>query len=54
VQPFGLPASTAGLPKGRAMVCVGPPLDWRGPSMELVLFRTPGPLKLQELSLLRL
>src|SRR5437867_2451656 len=36
------------------MVLVGPPFHCSGPSMGLVLFTSPGPLKLQEPSLLRL
>lgn len=36
------------------MVWVGPPLSWRGPSIGSVLLRSPGPLKLHLLSLLRL
>src|ERR1700692_3500546 len=36
------------------MVMVGPPLSCSGPSLGLVLFRSPEPLKLQEPSLLRL
>jgi len=54
VQPLGLPASIAGLPDGRAMVCVGRPLFWSGPSMGSVLFRLPVLLILQVPSLLRL
>ena len=44
----------AGLPNRRAWVCVGPPLNARGPSRGSASFRSPGPVKLELLSLLRL
>ena len=54
MQPFGFPASIAGLLEGRAMVGVGPPLYCRSSSIGSVLFKSPALLKLQLLSLLRL
>jgi hypothetical protein len=47
VQPFELPASIAGLPRRRAIVCAGPPLFCRGPRLGSVFFRSPVLLKLQ-------
>ena len=47
-------ASMAGLPCCKAMVCVGPPLLARGPSLGSVFCTLPVPLKPQLLSLDRL
>src|ERR1700693_570073 len=53
-QPAGLPASSAGLPFCSAMGCVAPPLLCSAPSLAFFPLRSPSPLKLHVLSLLKL
>jgi len=54
MQPLELPASIAGLLACIAMVCVGPSLYYNGPNNGSMLFKSPGRLKSQLPSLLKL